>query len=518
MTNEYCIYLRKSRGDAQLEAVGVDILERHEHILLDLARRMKLSVTAIYKEVVSGDSISARPEMQKLLREVETGRWKGVVVMEVERLARGDTIDQGIVQRAFQYTDTLIVTPAKIYDPANEFDQEYFEFGLFMSRREYKTIKRRMQTGRYAAAREGKWPFNSAPYGFRRIKLPKEKGWTLELEETEAPTVQLAFSLFTGADRIGITKIKRYLNDHGIPSRTGGAWTDGVIREMLMNPVYDQKVAIGRRKSVTKLDSGIPVKARPRSEDYEIHEGRHPRMIDHDVYEEAQGYLGLGKPKLPESYGVKNPLAGLIVCSQCGRRMQRRPATSPDTQNGAKYDTIICKTDGCPTVGCSLDVLEHSLIDHLSEWVAGYELEEIVPESRVPELEKLLSATENELTSLLSQKDNLYDLLEQGVYSTEVFLERSHVLQDRISETEGKILSLRNEIAYERENDAHIHSFIPSCKELLGCYWDMNAGDRNRMLKLLIESVEYKKLVKNPKGHKEYASFRLTIKPRIPRI
>lgn len=142
---EYLIYLRKSRSDASLEAMGVDVLERHEQILLDLAKRMNLSIGGIYREVVSGESISARPEMQRLLSEVEAGRWKGVVVMEVERLARGDTIDQGIVQRAFQYSGTQIVTPAKTYNPNNEFDEEYFEFGLFMSRREYKTIRRRMR-------------------------------------------------------------------------------------------------------------------------------------------------------------------------------------------------------------------------------------------------------------------------------------------------------------------------------------------------------------------------------------
>lgn len=68
--------------------------------------------------------------MQQLLREVESGMWDGVLVVEVERLARGDTIDQGVVARSFQYSNTLIITPLKTYDPNNEYDEEYFEFGL----------------------------------------------------------------------------------------------------------------------------------------------------------------------------------------------------------------------------------------------------------------------------------------------------------------------------------------------------------------------------------------------------
>ncbi len=50
-------------------------------------------------------------------------------------------IDQGIVSQAFKYSGTRIITPTKTYDPNNEFDEEYFEFGLFMSRREYQTIR-----------------------------------------------------------------------------------------------------------------------------------------------------------------------------------------------------------------------------------------------------------------------------------------------------------------------------------------------------------------------------------------
>ena len=75
--------------------------------------------------------------------------------MDVDRLARGDTIDQGRVQRAFFYSNTKIVTPNKTYDPANEYDNEYFEFSLFMSRREYATIKRRMQRGRERSSSDG---------------------------------------------------------------------------------------------------------------------------------------------------------------------------------------------------------------------------------------------------------------------------------------------------------------------------------------------------------------------------
>ena len=171
-----CIYLRKSRADREAEARGEgETLARHERILLDLAKKRGYNVGAIYKEIVSGETISARPVMQQVLREVESGMWDGVLVVEVERLARGDTIDQGVVARAFRYSETLIITPLKTYDPNNEYDEEYFEFGLFMSRREYKTIRRRLTAGRESSAKEGKYCGSKPPYGYSRVKIVGEQ-------------------------------------------------------------------------------------------------------------------------------------------------------------------------------------------------------------------------------------------------------------------------------------------------------------------------------------------------------
>ena len=125
----YAIYLRKSRADLELEAKGeLETLAKHERQLKELASKLNLNVVKEYKEVVSGETISARPQMQELLRAVQDNLYDGVIVMEIERLARGDTIDQGIVAQTFKYSNTKIITPTKTYDPNNEFDEEYFEF------------------------------------------------------------------------------------------------------------------------------------------------------------------------------------------------------------------------------------------------------------------------------------------------------------------------------------------------------------------------------------------------------
>ena len=177
---QYAKYLRKSRFDRDYAEMSVEeTLKRHEAILDRLAGERGYRVTKTYYEVVSGESIAARPEIQKLLEEVNAGLYAGVLVVDLERLARGNSADQAYISQVFQFSGTKIITPAKVYDPSDEFDEEYFEFGLFMSRREYKTITRRLIRGRDSSASEGKYISSIAPYGYRRLKLPGEKGYTL---------------------------------------------------------------------------------------------------------------------------------------------------------------------------------------------------------------------------------------------------------------------------------------------------------------------------------------------------
>lgn len=511
----YLIYLRKSRKDMESPDSSIgDVLARHEHILLNLAKKQNLIIGAVYKEVVSGDSISGRPYMQRLLREVESGMWDGVLVVEVERLARGDTIDQGIVQRAFQYSNTLIITPVKTYDPANEFDQEYFEFGLFMSRREYKTIKRRLQSGRYSAAAEGKWPFNSAPYGYRRVKLKDEKGWTLEFDEKEQPIAELIYRLVT-EEGFGIAKIRNYLNTNGIKPRKSNAWTDSTLRDFIANPSNDGMVFIGKRKTVTTMQNGVPVQSRPRDNNCLKAKGLHPPLVSHETFLAAQKRIGSGQPRT--SHTIKNPLSGLLVCGECGYLMQRRPSTSSNIKNGAKYDVIMCRTPGCSTVGSPLALVEQEVIHALEQLIAGYEFSSTSDRhSLIPQKEKLLNQALEELKELKLQKEQLYTLLEQKIYTPEIFLERSNLLEQKIQESNIHIRHFTKDLERETHLEQNRDILAPNCKELLCLCRTLTPEQRNRALKELICKVVYKKQSKNKKGHGNEAAFELTLYPKIP--
>ena len=81
---QYAKYLRKSRFDRDYAELSIEeTLKRHEAILDKLAGDRGFCIARTYYEVVSGESIAARPEIQKLLEEV---RKSGNVILFIDEL------------------------------------------------------------------------------------------------------------------------------------------------------------------------------------------------------------------------------------------------------------------------------------------------------------------------------------------------------------------------------------------------------------------------------------------------
>ena len=117
------VYLRKSRME---EGLATDeVLAKHQKTLYDYAAAHCIHILAEYPEVVSGESLYARPQMLRLLQDVEDGKYDAVMCMDLDRLSRGRMKDQGIILDAFRDSNTLIITPEKIYNLSDEIDEEY---------------------------------------------------------------------------------------------------------------------------------------------------------------------------------------------------------------------------------------------------------------------------------------------------------------------------------------------------------------------------------------------------------
>ena len=497
------IYLRKSRQDVELELTGAeDTLARHRRILLDLARRMNLTVIRIYEEVISGDTIEARPQMRQLLADVEDGSYDAVLCHDIDRLGRGGMRDQGQILETFKWSETAIITPEKIYDLSADIDEEALEFKTLSARYEYRQIKKRLARGREASVREGKFTGHMAPYGWERYKLQGQKGWSLRPLEPMASTVRDMARWFLGEDepRIGTSLIARRLNDLGIPGPGGKDWTPGGVRSVLSNPVHAGLIRAHSRPEQKNMVDGVLVRSRPRNKTPELFKGLHNGIISVDQHDKILDLLAQNKSRPgPKQVSMKNPLSGLVVCDQCGRAMVRRPY-----QNG-RPDSLLCPYTSCSCVSSDLSEVEDLVLSGLRSWFTDLTL--LDPASASPPsslsasdaadldtLSRAIAAARADRTRLEAQKARAYDLVEQGVYTPEIFTARMASLADQLAELSDRIEALEADRQRLEQTAAARKNLLPNVRHVLDAYDQAETPkEKNTLLRSVLEKVIYHK-------------------------
>lgn len=488
--DNYAIYLRKSRADLELEAMGEgETLARHKKMLEALAAKHDIHPDQIteYKEVVSGDSISERPQMQKLLQDVYTKKYKGVLVVEVERLARGNTKDQGEVADAFQYSNTLIITPAKVYDPQNEFDQEYFEFGLYMARREYKTIRRRLEAGKLQSVMEGNYIGSTPPYGFNIEKRSKKDIVLVEKPE-ESELVKMIFDLWVN-ERMSVGRIAAKLTKMKIKTPSGKKdWNRSAITDILQNPHYIGKIRWKNREVKKEFVDGQLKKTNRRSnpETTQLFEGKHDGFISEEQFNKAQALFNQSTP-VPICTAITNPLAGILHCAKCGKAIKFNSFGSKGASSRYIHPyTVDCMKKSLPAeqvIAAVIETLKQSIQDFEFKMNNEHEKNEKVNHAA------MIERMETELRKLERKRNNLFDDYEDGTYTKNEFIERKQKYNNEIEALKKQIQETKNNAPEPVNYEMQIASFHAA----IDCLNDelLDAKAKNDFLKTIIDDIAY---------------------------
>ncbi|MCQ2270962.1 MAG: recombinase family protein [Bacteroidales bacterium] len=480
------IYLRKSRADVEAEKLGeMETLARHKKILLELCKKQGLNIVKIYEEIVSGETIAARPQMQQLLMDVYSKKYNSVVVMEIERLARGATKDQGEVADAFKYSETMIVTPAKTYDPTNQFDEEYFEFGLYMSRREFLTINRRTQTGRLQSVREGNYLGSSAPFGYDRLKRGKNDITLVFNHETQ--TVRDIFEWFT-VERLGCGEIAKRLTTMGVKTRKNrDEWHRATVRDILTNDIYTGKMRWNRRKMSKEFD-GTKMKIvnrRLKHDEFLLVDGKHEAIIDQETFDLAQRITG-DVPPVAKMETISNIFSGVMKCKICGRAMRYQ---MHNTKKNTRPRIVHNHSYTCKVKSAFFDDVLDALILSLKREIENFEilLDGTHNGANRAQYERNLATYEQQLATLEKKRRSLFDFLEDGTYTKQEFTERKTMNEEKIENVKQAIAEL--EPPREEEIKQQLTTFHTTLDSLKND--DVSAARKNILIKSIIERIDY---------------------------
>ncbi len=494
--DDVIVYLRKSRADDPTLTVD-EILQKHETILDDWSEKNlsnKVPEENKYRELVSGETISDRPLMQALLKRIESPKYKAILVVEVQRLSRGDLEDAGKLIKLLRYTNTIVITPPKTYDLQNEFDRDAFERELKRGNEYLEYQKKIMSRGRLLSVSQGNYIGSVPPYGYDRVWVTdgKKKCPTLAENKEQADAVRLIFDLYVNKD-MGITNICHYLDNMGIKPLKGRFWSPAFVKNLLENVHYIGMVKWNHRKTVTIVEDSEIMKTRPKAHDgeYLVYEGKHKGIISEELFEEAQKKRGRNH-RTKSKTKVRNPLASLLFC-QCGRAMSLRTYKKDGAERSSPR--LLCDDQvHCHTGSCLYQEMVDRVSDILKENIENFE---VLMKNSNEDSEKLhnqmiknLETRMNQLEEKeLSQWESQSDPDPEQRMPSEIFKRLNEKLLKEKEEVRQAL-----EKAYESMPE-HIdyNEKIVRFKTALDALQNdsVSAAEKNRLLKNCIERIVY---------------------------
>ena len=478
------MYLRKSRQDDPNETVE-EVLAKHEMWLQDWAEKnlgYRIPEEYIIREIVSGERISDRPGMMRVLRAIESDEVAGIICFNPSRLSRGDLLDCGTLITTLRFTSTLVATPNEVYDLENDRQRQYFQDDLLRGSSYLNQVKEVLSTGReIAVTKRGAYIGSYAPYGYKKVKLGKL--CTLEPHETEADVVRMIFDLYVNHD-MTFHSIGRKLDSMGIKPRTGICWRDTSIRQIVTNYHYIGKVVYGKRKQKTVIVDGVQVRKRKRlvDEGFIIADGAHPALIDEETFNKANEKRR-NNPRVIQDLKVSNPLAGVLVCGKCGHAMRRSPYTHADDRYACNYYKNACMKSikMKEVIEAVIVALEQSELPNLQAKMNGDQGNSAAIQQRI--LEGLMK----QMAEYKEQEEMQYELLETKKYTPELFEKRNAALREKMKQCETQIEETRRTMPAPIDYAERIIALEDAIKALRDD--TLSCEEQNRFLKKIVEKI-----------------------------
>lgn len=475
------VYLRKSRAEEHMSLE--DTLSRHKSALLAYADRHSYRIVDIYEEVVSGESLFARPQMLKLMEAVSAGKYHAVLCMDMQRLGRGGMYDQGFILDTFKEAETLIVTPERLYDLTKEIDEQAAEMETFLSRGEYRLITKRLSRGKLQSVNNGAYMANP-PFGYRKVRIGRLP--SLEIVPEEADCVRKIFQMY--ADGNGCTRIEQAINAMGYHGRRGSNFNRNTIRLILDNPVYIGKI---RWNKTSTVKTGVGAERTKKvvyntGEKIQILDGHHPAIISQELWDAVQAKRK-SRYFYVDNKHISSPLAGLVHCAKCGKGMNMQGQSK-----GVPY--LVCHTKGC-CAGAKFEFVEQAVLKQLQELADGLEVK--IKAGEKPDtgpLESVLSALESQQAKLDARRNRLYVLLEDGTYTKDLFTERREVLESEEATLQAALDDARSELQKLTSRNDELQ--LAKIRNVLEHYHGADLPARKSMLQSIVSDIRYTKLKK----------------------
>ena len=378
---------------------------------MDTARRLIAphgEIVTTYHDIDKSRSLpwERRPEASRILRDLRNPHrgWDALVIAEPQRAFSG-TQFEGILLQFAHYGVGLWVP--ELGGPVDN-DGHYMALSNYgtMSRAERNRTRLRVANAMRAHAQAGRWLGGRPPYGYRIVDAgphtnPSKAASGARLHQLApdpetAPVVRRIFDMYLAG--AGYKQIAAVLTNEGIPSpsahdpkrnshRPGHSWAMSAVRAILVNPRYLGYQVSGRtKKKGVLLNPDVPALGHVTRQQWQQRDEwvtstvqAYDAIVEEQNWHRVQALVASNTrtkavtPSRRTHAGVRRsdssryPLAGLVICDACGKRLQGNTVRGHSLYRcrvSSDYASPLKDHPPC------LSVREDRLLAHIDQWLS----------------------------------------------------------------------------------------------------------------------------------------------------
>lgn len=350
---------------------------------------------------ISGKNIKDRPEMQRMLSDIQSGKVNNILVYKLDRLTRSLMNLMELIQFFEKYNCSLNSQTERL-DTSNAVGRMFVKIIGTFAEFERENLAERVSFGYEEKTRQGNYTNTNGVFGYDYVVGEQ----SLLINEEEAEQVKRIYELYLKGN--SFYKIANTFNFEGIESKRGGTWAAATIKSILTNPLY-----IGR------VRYGVSKKLQARS--FEQQGNNIPVIIEEELWTKVQRAIQLRTSHKIRRYPSHNSyFFGVARCQHCGAKMLARQ----QKQHGSTYITYSCSNKAlhlCDAKGFSHNKLEIAFCQYISCFsfqLSGETFSEIEHKNFS---DKKLSDYDNKLNVLAKRKEKIRESFIQDNLSLEEY-------------------------------------------------------------------------------------------------
>ena len=433
------VYTRLSiedEDDEEQNSIG-----NQKKIALDyLKDKDDIAVTEYYVDNGYTGMNFSRPDFQRMMNDLRSGKINCVIVKDISRLGRHFVMTSEYVEKIFPMMGVRLIC---INDDYDSFDENcdsaslLLPFKMVMNDSYVKDISKKIRSSISAKMDSGEYlpSASSIPYGY--IRNPEQN--TFDIDEEVAPVVVRIFEM--RANGVALNAIAKTLNEEGIPcpgklryirgitkaaKYENALWIHGTLRKILMDQVYIGNRVHGR----VKRDKLGMEKTRRSEEEWQVIENAHQPIISQELFDKVQEAMNEAAAKrnaykqqeAPET-DHREVFREKVYCGDCGSMMRGCKGLGRANEDGERKAFIYYDCgkflDSGRAVCSAHYVRQEEIMDTLrnaldTQLCAAIDFEALVKEVQaMPKVVHYESSVKNQLTSIQSKRRHMELRLEQ---------------------------------------------------------------------------------------------------------